>query len=369
MKILYDHQIFSSQKYGGISRYFAQIVHNFPATAETEIAAEYSDNAYIQDLRLQNFLNISPIRPFPVKSDFRGKTRILHYLNKKKSIESLKRQGFDIFHPTYYDDYFLDYLGKKPFVLTIHDMIHELYPEMQRNPGLVKSKAVLAAKAAHIIAVSENTKRDIVDILNINPSKISVVYHGSSILKREKSKNLDLPEDYILYVGDRQNYKNFYFFISAIAPIFETRPTLKLLCTGRAFTGEELCYIKMNKLQERIVHMFVREKDFFGVFHQAKIFVFPSYYEGFGIPIIEAFDSECPVMLSNSSCFPEIAGDAAIYFNPKNVRQIRETLTELMDNKVLHDELISKGKKRAENFTWSNASEQTLEIYTKVLSL
>ncbi len=102
-------------------------------------------------------------------------------LNRKLTIEYLKKQDFDIFLPTYYDDYFLKYIGNKPFVITIHDMTHELFPEFYSSVDeldFVKTKASLAKKAAHIIAVSENTKKDIIEILGIKENKISVIYHA-----------------------------------------------------------------------------------------------------------------------------------------------------------------------------------------------
>lgn len=197
MKILFDHQIFTIQSYGGISRYFTQIILNLPNDWSYEIPVRYSDNEYLRKLSLisghrKAYLAIDQLVP---ELDLTKKSilaRFIRKINRVKYIESynfnknltiklLKKQDFDVFHPTYYDDYFLDFLGNKPFVLTIHDMIHELYPEMFNDQRITAKKAILAKKANHIIAVSENTKKDIVEILGIPDRKITVIHHAMNL--------------------------------------------------------------------------------------------------------------------------------------------------------------------------------------------
>jgi len=382
MKILYDHQIFTAQKYGGISRYFSQIISNLPKEIEAEISIKYSNNEYIKtlvkDFQIEELK--FPIERFLPGVEFSGKSWVFNFINrlnplkkidpsdfnKNLSIELLKKQDFDIFHPTYYDDYFLDFIGKKPFVLTIHDMIHELYPEMLKDTDTILKKANLASKASHIIAVSERTKMDIIDILNIREEKISVVYHGSSIQKRI-SNTLYLPSNYLLYVGDRLNYKNFTFFAYAIKSLLDERRDLNVICTGSSFNKEEQKLLNGLKLTDRFIHLFINEDQFYEVFHKARAMVFPSYYEGFGIPIIEAFDSECPVILSNSSCFPEIAKQGAIYFEPKSKKQLISAITKVLDEKNFRNVLIREGSKRLDFFSWSKSAQETLNIYKKII--
>lgn len=378
MKILYDHQIFTVQKYGGISRYFSQIISNLPETVQTEIGIKHTNNEYIKNLNLIPDMGrrINPIDAFIPKSNFIGKEYLLRffnkydpakYVNKKKSIELLKAQNFDIFHPTYYDDYFLDYIGNKPFVLTIHDMIHELYPEMLKDMDTILRKANLASRAAHIIAVSKNTKKDIIEILNIKEEKISVIYHASSIQKCADLKTLSLPSNYIVYVGDRFNYKNFIFFVLGIKDLLNKFKDLMVIYTGSSLNKEEQKLINEMKLADRFIHFFVLENQFHELFFNAKAFVFPSYYEGFGIPIIEAFDCECPVILSNSSCFHEIAGDAAIYFEPKSKTQLNTAIEKILNDQETKELLIKRGKERLRSFSWTNSAKLTLDVYNNVL--
>jgi len=378
MKILYDHQIFSIQKYGGISRYFTQIISNFPQHIQTEIAIKYSNNEYLKEFN-SDILDF-PFEKFLPGISFRGKHRLFNYIekirnnpppeivNKNLSIELLKKQDFDIFHPTYYDDYFLEYIGNKPFVLTIHDMIHELFPEMIKEQGILIKKARLAEKAAHIIAVSEKTKQDIINIYNINADKISVIYHASSINKKINKAEEKLPQNYLLYVGARSHYKNFMFFALSIKKLLIKRKNLKIVCTGTSFSDEEINFLKEIGIEDYFTHLFIKDDEFFQVYKNAQALIFPSYYEGFGIPILEAFDSDCPVILSNSSCFEEIAGDAAIYFEPKNKTQLIESIEEIMDNPEIRAGLILKGKARLQKFSWSLAAKKTTEVYSNILS-
>lgn len=368
MKVLYDHQIYSIQKYGGISRYFVEIINNLPEDVRAEIGVRFSNNEYLQILQPSFLKAKNGIENLLIKTDFKGKARLVYYLNQKFSIALLKQQNFDVFHPTYYDDYFLDYIGNKPFVLTIHDMISEIYPEMSKNNVVSAQKAKLAEKAAHIIAVSEKTKKDVIEILGVNGKKISVVYHASPFRKNVIRENFDFQQDYILFVGERSYYKNFLFFIQAIKPLFDQRRNLTVLCTGRSFNQEEQEQIRLLGMEGRFKSVSVRENQLFNLYRNAKAFIFPSYYEGFGIPILEAFDAECPVVLSDSSCFPEIAGDGALYFDPKSSTQLVQSIERVLEDTDLRNSLIEKGRKRLESFSWSRAATQTIDVYRQVLN-
>ena len=178
MKILYDHQAFQYQKYGGVSNCFVKLIENLPSDVDYEIAISETDNEH---LRNSNLVDVPkeklPFRDFISHNNFKGKSRLYNMItsilplfttsgrNLKKSIELLNNQNFDVFHPTYYDGYFLPYLKGKPFVLTVHDMIPELM--FKKMDLQARMKPILCDKAAHIIAVSEKTRQDLINILNI----------------------------------------------------------------------------------------------------------------------------------------------------------------------------------------------------------
>jgi glycosyltransferase involved in cell wall biosynthesis len=380
MRILFDHQTFQFQKFGGVSRYYAELIHCLSKKHNIEIAIKYSDNQYLKEKKLV------PIKPlvnhredFMKGIEFIGKGRVFNLLkamnpsryydcnlvNREFSIDLLKKQNFDIFHPTYYDNYFLEYLGNKPFVLTIHDMVHELYPEMIIDPELIKSKAELAEKASHIIAVSENTKKDIIEILGIPETKISVIYHANS-LNKEIVDSCHPAKAYLLYIGARSFYKNFMFFSYAIEPLLKANPQLFIICTGEGFDDTEIKCLQRLKIFNQFISRNVNDTEMTYLYKNAIGFVFPSYYEGFGIPILEAFTMECPVILSNSSCFKEIAGDAAVYFNPKNRLSIRTEIERIISDVTLRQSLIKKGLERISHFSWERSAEATINIYLKL---
>ncbi len=382
MKILYDTQCFDMQKFGGISRYFCEIMKNLPPNNEFILPCIYSRNEYLKQSHLVNCLeDKTGFEFFFPNIEFVGKKQ-LYWLknklsrskvrqNKQECLKILKKQDYDIFHTTYYDPYFLEYIGKKPFVLTVHDMIHEKYPEFFSDADrIIKNKKLLAEKAAKIIAVSNKTKEDIVEFYGSSFSdKIEVVYHGSSLkIPDFTNENSNIESNfgkYFLYTGARNHYKNFLFLIESCADFLKEK-NLKIVCTGSPFSKQEISCFKALNITDLVVHYFASDNELFWLYKNALSFVFPSYYEGFGIPILEAFEAETPCLLANASCFPEIAGDAAIYFDPQNKNEIVTAMTKILD-KDLAEELVEKGKKRLTDFSWGKTVQQTLGIYKSLL--
>lgn len=383
MKVLYDHQIFEHQRIGGVSRYFVEIIKHLPTNIDVEVSVQYTFNEYLKGLNIPfEWRNqLTSYYSFLPKINFRGKKRLFSFLekqfpkrypdfyqiNQSNTIDKLKKGNFDIFHPTFFGDYYLDHLNGKPYVLTVHDMILELYPEFINSPGFIKRKKKLVDNAAHIIAVSENTKQDIINVFGTLADKISVIYHASSLVDGGKMLQA-LPEKYLLYIGDRRlGYKNFSFFISAIQPLLLNNKDLYVVCTGDSFTLEEKSYFEALGIVDRIKIVFVVDTEMFGLYKSAQLFIYPSYYEGFGIPILESFQAKCPVVLSSSSCFPEVAGNGGLYFDSKSPEQLRQVISDLLNNNVLREDVISKGELRLQDFSWQKSALQTVEIYKEVL--
>lgn len=383
MKILYDTQCFDIQKFGGISRYFCEIMKNLPRDNEFYLPCVYSRNEYLKQSRLVDFVeDKSGIDYFFPNIDFIGKKHLYSLknkftsskteINRKKCIEALEKQIFDVFHPTYFDPYFLEYIGKKPFVLTIHDMIHELYPEFFKDTDkIIKNKKLLAEKAAKIIAVSLKTKEDLVKFYGPSfADKIEVIYHGSSLkMPDSASENSNFKTrfgKYFLFTGSRNIYKNFLFMIESCAE-FLIEKDLKIVCSGSPFSNIEKKLFDSLNISDRIIHYFASDKELFWLYKDAIAFIFPSYYEGFGIPILEAFEAGTPCLLAKSSCFPEIAGDAALYFDPKDKNEIVSAMFRILDQN-LATELTLKGKQRLADFSWKKTALQTSNIYNSLLN-
>jgi len=351
MKILYDYQIFSSQKYGGISRYFYEIMkgqkYNLPII--------FNNNEY---------LNKSIKIPF----NFKGKVRIYNFFNREYSKIYFKfNKNFDIFHPTYYHPYFVKYIKNKPFVLTIHDMIHEKFPNyFSKKDKTIERKKFLAQKANRIIAVSERTKLDIIDILNIPEEKIDVVYHGSdfNLIKEDKEFTKKLPKKYILFTGNRNNYKNFINFIKAVSKFLNKDKNLFIICAGGgSFNNDEIKLFKELKIETQLFQYSCNDGQLKSLYINALFFIFPSLYEGFGIPLLEAMACNTPILCSNVSCFPEIVKDSALMFNPYSVEDIKEKIEFALNNNL--DFYIEKGKERFKYFSWDKAREETMDSYKK----
>lgn len=266
---------------------------------------------------------------------------------------------------------FLPYLNGKPFVLTIHDMIPELYPQYFRadvDPQIM-GKRKLAPLASAIIAVSEKTKEDVVNILGVPEEKVHVVYHGCSFPKVEQTNPLyEFP--YILYVGDRNMYKNFDLFAREVAKNLKRHPELRVVCTGRPFNSRETEMLCSLGVAERFIQHWVKsDEEFYPLYHHAVCFVYSSEYEGFGIPILEAYQVDCPVMLNRASCFPEIAGDAAVYFELKQETSTFEPAFEDLysmnqDNRNL---LLEKQNERLQRYSWEKSARQLADIYRSVI--
>ncbi len=359
MKILYTSEIFNDQKYGGISRYFVELIDNLDADIKHILPLIISNNEYLRRKKITK-----NIRLFPNK-DFKRKRKTIKSANKIAFKIACAKRNFDIVHPTYYDPSFLSRIGSTPFVLTVHDMIHELYPHLYKGDKTSENKRLLCEKAAKIIAISENTKRDLVNILNIDPNKIEVIYHGNNIQRYNNSRMaLELPEKYILFTGVRKGYKNFNRFVEAFSKLDKE---YMLICTGSKFTSQERELIDKLGIQDRVSVMYVSDKDLAELYSRASLFVFPSEYEGFGIPILEAFACDCPIALSNTSCFPEIAQDGGGYFDPLCVDSIYQTMRSILEDETMRETLIKNGREQLSRFSWQKTARETCAVYRSII--
>lgn len=382
MKVLYDLQAFDMQTHGGVSRCFAELYSHRPAFVDAHISVKETDNVYLQELGFppkgtlyKNFLcdKDTKLKHFLFKLKYNIQYGKFSRLDKRPLInlfetESVLKKGdFDIFHPTFFDDYFLPFLGKKPFVITVHDMIPEIFSIDKHQ---VEQKLAIIPKATHIIAVSERTKQDLVRIMHVPEEKVSVIYHGSDEEPYTPSTTAPIAEEYILFVGTRYEYKNFKAFCKSCVGILKRHPQLKIVCTGVPFSPEEIQFFESLGIKDRMVHKFVQtSQELLDLYHYAFTFVYPSKYEGFGIPILEAYKADCPVMLNRASCFPEIAGDAAVFFDlnseKSDFEEQFETLYRLTGDE--RGELIQRQRERMKLYSWSKSAAQLADVYKDVL--
>lgn len=377
MKILYDYQMFFNQKYGGISNCFANLIKHLPGDVEYNIGIKQSENVHLIESQLKPVGHLHNIENYLGKKPFPGRGKVFRLLrsffpfvdsshyNRLYSQRLLERGAFDIFHPTYFDDYFLPYLGKKPFVLTVHDMIPELF---QIDSTQIAWKKKLIPLATHIVAVSHQTKRDLMKLFDVPESMITVIYHGAPIVTECKPV---LPDDveYILYVGQRDSYKAFLPMIEALVPLIKERE-LNIVCTGPDFTSDELSYFKGKRILDKVIHVSPDDQEMAGLYAHALCFIYPSLYEGFGIPILEAYKNNCPVLLNQASCFPEIAGDAAVYFKlaqdgSTNLESVMQAFLRM--NQQERSKLLHLQQERLKLYSWQKSAKQLADVYRTLI--
>lgn len=359
MRIHYDHQAFTIQEYGGISRYFYELANQFHCNPHVQVSNSllFSNNEYIKQNKIVRSL------PFFKCINLQKKIETMIMLNEFKSILAYKHGEFDVFHPTYYHPYYLKIKSKKPIIITFHDLIHEKFK--QYDLITLSNKRKVLNRADQIIAVSQSSKNDLVEHFNIPPERIKVIYLASSLARIESSEPR---ENYLLFVGGRNDYKNFTFFVEAIAPLLLKHSDLFLYCSGGGkFTKEEQAILRELKVEYKVKFYPGSDDSLKKLYSNALAFFFPSVYEGFGIPLLEAMNCGCPIGASQTSSLPEVSGDAALYFDPYCKESILTVAEKLVDSQHLRDTLRKKGFERAKEFSWQKTATMTYDLYKTLM--
>lgn len=365
MKVLYDHQAFTGLPYGGVSRYFFELMRSFARHEDVnfELSLRLSNNEYLDQASFSKHLRY---RSF---AKYRNAHIVASVLNRLYSRQRLKSGSYDVFHPTYYHRYFLDAIGKKPFVVTFHDATSERYGHQYPDlgEGLYETKKLLLRRASCIIAISEFSKQDLLRYFPIDPDKVKVIYHGTTLTELANTTSqaaTPLPMPYLLYVGKRDFYKNFDVFFRAIQPVLNRHPDLHVICAGGgAFSPAEHQLFHAARLSNRVHYHPLTDESLMVLYQNARAFVFPSLNEGFGLPVLEAYSGGCPVVLSDRSSLPEIGGDAALYFDPEDDDSIAAAIERVITDDSLCADLRQKGFERLKLFSCDKTAEQTLEVY------
>jgi glycosyltransferase involved in cell wall biosynthesis len=363
VRILYDGLIFSTPQTGGARRYFSNLISRLPT----------GDEPWVTTTQI-------PGMHFPAHANLQVRRSPRLWPQKLSSIaERLyfrrveRRTSFDLAHPTYY--YLLsrrriaDY--RCPVVITVHDMIDELFPpgaHASGNETAIKRAAV--AEAQRIICVSQHTKRDLVELFGVPTEKVRVVYHGTELSVAMAAADAPLPErPYFLYVGGREAaYKNFQRVMRCFAQVSERNADVALCVAGPPLTNAERESAEALGIASRVVH-YGRPTDE----HLAKLYrhsvalVYPSLYEGFGIPPLEAMACETAVITANRSSIPEVVGNAAILVDPQSDEQISAAMITILEDRSRREGLIRLGRQRAKQFSWDKMAAQTRELYREVV--
>jgi glycosyltransferase involved in cell wall biosynthesis len=361
MRILYDGQIFRLQPAGGINRYFASLISRLPQDDIPTIAGAGRRPVNFPthpNLRLNRLLPVLPGR-------FSGA-----YLRHARP----PFPTWDVAHPTYYqltrETRYSDY--KMPVVVTAHDFIHALYPDL-----MIESKAVAAQQteafeaAAAIICVSQNTRNDLLSFFPHLENKTTVIYHGIEVSGDLPAASESVPEEpYFLYVGSRSSYKNFNRLLVSFAKACNSDPTLRLCVAGPDFSESERWLIFDLGLKERILSVrHPSDAHLTALYRHSLALLYPSRYEGFGIPPLEAMACGTVAVTSNTSSLPEVVGDAGITLDPMNPDDWTDIILHLARSPEIRQPFIEKGKLQSAKFTWEETARQTVAVYQKVQNL
>ncbi|GAB4343765.1 MAG: glycosyltransferase family 1 protein [Desulfobulbaceae bacterium] len=368
MRVVFDYQIFALQQTGGISRYFLDLARSlarFCPEIEPAVVAPFHVSPMLEEEQRGGTVPVHG-RRVPV---FPGKHRVLPRLNSLVSEKILYRLRPDILHATYYHPRIPEWDG--PRILTVYDMIHERFPHLftgvDREVPRWKREAV--ARADHLIAISRCTRDDLVEMLDVEPEKITVISLAPSLKAPEGGGEKRVPcreRPYLLYVGLRGGVKNFATLLAAFSSSPVLRKDFDLVCVGGGpFTDDELRGIREQGVERRVTQVEADDAQLARLYEGASLFVYPSLYEGFGLPLLEAMRCGCPVACSGTSSMPEVAGEAALFFDPTDSGEMRVTLERIVTSPSLADELRARGRRREKEFGWEECARLTAAVYER----
>jgi glycosyltransferase involved in cell wall biosynthesis len=371
MRVAFDHQIFLLQEYGGISRYVCSLAKGLVAIqkgVEARIIAPLHYNAHLQETV---GVPVTGIRVPRIKHA----GRITAGLSQLGTRAVLRGFRPDVVHETYYSRNGVAPSGC-PVVVTVYDMIVERFPAMfsRESPGTVLKRAAVE-RADYVLCISESTKRDLIELFDYPEERISVVYLGYEKFPSFIGQPPALPlsqrdaKPYLLYVGSRAEYKNFTSLLRAIAASRQLKAHFRLVCFGGgAFTSDEIQLIaELGFSDKQVEQIGGGDETLAHLYANAAAFVYPSLYEGFGIPPLEAMSLGCPVLCSNTSSLPEVVGDAGEYFEPTKIDSITDAIERVMDSSMRRESLVAKGQARCASFSWARCAEETLAVYGRVV--
>ena len=356
IKIEYDYQISSMQKYGGISRYYNELINgiNLLNLDDLKLINNFQKN-YLRVNKFNNFIRFNLLKYY-----------FNFFYNNKANI----------LHKTYYFDNIKKKNSRYQFeVITVFDLIHELnFFELNNNQykKIIDYKMESINSADHIICISENTKKDLMKYYNYSDEKISVIHLGVSQNFKNNIKYIlpkYIPKKFILFVGSRKSYKNSQILIRAFSTLSKQYNDLYLIFFGgQNFDISEKKYFSENNIDSnKVRHLSGSDTLLKSLYDNAEVLVYPSKYEGFGLPPLEAMSCGCPVITTKNGSLNEICGDAAIYFDAENENELLEKISICINDLDIKKQYKKLGLNWSKNFSWEKCCKETVQTYSKLI--
>jgi glycosyltransferase involved in cell wall biosynthesis len=357
VKVHFDDQIFSSQMRGGVSRYFIELMKAY--RSDTSLGVEVTTPRFWTQNEL--LLETGRARQLPTRLGREGV--VIRQANRFRQ----RSRSARVIHHTYYHRRYLGLSDKgRTRVVTVYDMIPEVFPDMYPGGNPHKDKRLFVEAADLVFCISEATKRDVIRFYGEPSAPIVVTpLAAGNRFHADAAKPPILPESYVLFVGKRADYKDFEVLAKAFAVAGLPRDTRLVAVGGGPWDDDERTLLASLGLADRAVQVDLDDQGLAGAYAHALCFVFPSRYEGFGLPTLEAMASGCPTILANASSHPEVGGDVALYFAPGDDAELAKLLGEVVGDDELRARLSAEGLRRAAGFSWHETARLTANAYRK----
>ena len=358
--VLFTGDIFRLQPRGGITRYFDELIPRL--RRPSRVVGGLHQSRAIPKGRFQSAVYMPPFRLSP-----RPRAAINDWVDRAR----VRRATGEILHPTYYRD--PAHLPSLPMVLTVYDMAHERFPELFRrrwwsSEDPARWKKAIAERADRIVCISESTRRDLVELLKIDEKKTRVIHCGAtdwSGIEAEKIPGLDASARFFLWVGERHTYKNFAATLEAWGRSSAASSTMLLCVGGGPLRVSERETAARLGVADRFRQVTLSDAQLLWAYRNAMGLLYTSRCEGFGLPLVEAMSLGCPVVASNGSSMPEVAGDEAIYVDPADIESIRAGIERCLATG--RDEgLETRLHARAARFSWDRCAEAHEALYREL---
>jgi glycosyltransferase involved in cell wall biosynthesis len=368
MRIALDPQTFAMQTHGGASRYFTRLAQSLLALEQqVAVFAPLHRNSYLAELP-PGVVDGRYVRRYPPKTG-----RLLVAYNQLRARPRIARFQPHVVHETYYSR-IASAPRNCPTVITVLDMIHELFPASCPDSGsLIAAKRKAIERADHVICISEHTQSDLTRLYDIPGDKVSVAHLGVDRLEpngqADHNRQTVHARPYILYVGQRSGYKNFTGLLEALAQSPCLMADFDLVAFGGPgfSSAERASMAALGFSINQVQHRSGDDRSLGACYRSASVFVYPSLYEGFGIPPLEAMAQNCPVASSNTSSMPEVIGHAAEFFDPSDRDDMRRAIERVVYSDARMESLRQAGTARLAEFSWARCARHTLDIYQSLV--